>query len=588
MAYSIYSKAGTDEAISSALADSLPTTPADIGAATAAQGALADTAVQPEDLGTAAAADAGDFATAAQGAKADASDVDQITLTGNLVLTLPMGHPAGQVYRAAITQDGVGGHTVTYDSKPVTIDLTAGAATTVELHPVGAGSVVRYPQADLDASRPRYLDAYNDFFGGVSGAHPDARWVNTTHLTHDGLVAWAAWIAGAQEPSGAYVIAGTAPKVVWLGDSWISQEPAVLAAAITSRIAGASVVNAGVSGNTSAQLIARFATDVPADADYVIINEPGVNDIAQGVSATAQAANLGALVALIQGVGAIPVIVGPPPLVDYPARSARRAVELAAQVTAGVGVAAYLDARSAPNQIVPANRTMGVGTDAIKGVATALDVTAVGHEALVALTTGHNNTAIGSRALRTVSVGTFNTAIGQAALGTATAGGSTAVGGNALFAQTTGAYNTAIGMDAGYRVAGDVAKGTTTASYQVAIGYRAGCDATASYAVAIGSSAVASGYGSTAIGAGAVASGAGSVAIGRDNTSGVATASAVNEIALGTALHTVKIAGRLNVAQRTPTGSADTQGAVGDITSDADYLYVKTAAGWKRAALTAW
>ena len=72
MAYSIYSKAGTDEAISSALADSLPTAPADIGAATAAQGALADTAVQPEDLGTAAAADAGDFATAAQGALATA------------------------------------------------------------------------------------------------------------------------------------------------------------------------------------------------------------------------------------------------------------------------------------------------------------------------------------------------------------------------------------------------------------------------------------------------------------------------------------------------------------------------------------
>ena len=61
MAYDIYSKAGTDEAISSALADSLPTTPADIGAATAAQGALADTAVQPEDLGTAAVADAADF-----------------------------------------------------------------------------------------------------------------------------------------------------------------------------------------------------------------------------------------------------------------------------------------------------------------------------------------------------------------------------------------------------------------------------------------------------------------------------------------------------------------------------------------------
>ena len=34
--------------------------------------------------------------------------------------------------------------------------------------------------------------------------------------------------------------------------------------------------------------------------------------------------------------------------------------------------------------------------------------------------------------------------------------------------------------------------------------------------------------------------------------------------------------------------TGDAQGQVGDITSDADYLYVKTATGWKRAALTAW
>jgi|SRR5690625_2665036 len=46
-------------------------TAGDVGAATTAQGALADTAVQPGDLGTAANADTGDFATAAQGALAD-------------------------------------------------------------------------------------------------------------------------------------------------------------------------------------------------------------------------------------------------------------------------------------------------------------------------------------------------------------------------------------------------------------------------------------------------------------------------------------------------------------------------------------
>ena len=56
--------------------------PADVGTAaaedvgyfaTAAQGGLADTAVQPGDLGSAAAADTGDFATAAQGGLADSA-----------------------------------------------------------------------------------------------------------------------------------------------------------------------------------------------------------------------------------------------------------------------------------------------------------------------------------------------------------------------------------------------------------------------------------------------------------------------------------------------------------------------------------
>ena len=101
-------------------------------------------------LGTAATTPATDYATAAQGAKADAGDVDQITLTGNLALTIPEGHPAGQVYRCAITQT-TGGHMVTYNDLPVTVDTTAGAVTTVELHPAGAGYVVRYPVADLDA-----------------------------------------------------------------------------------------------------------------------------------------------------------------------------------------------------------------------------------------------------------------------------------------------------------------------------------------------------------------------------------------------------------------------------------------------------
>lgn len=37
---------------------------------------------------------------------------------------------------------------------------------------------------------------------------------------------------------------------------------------------------------------------------------------------------------------------------------------------------------------------------------------------------------------------------------------------------------------------------------------------------------------------------------------------------------------------KTPTATADTTGKLGDIVFDDDYIYVKTSAGWKHAALT--
>ena len=132
----------------------IPDSPDDIGAATAEQGARADSAVQPTDLpafGTAATTDADDYATAEQGALADATKVQQVTLTAPLAYALPVGTPANTVHRVTFTQDGVGGHTVTYDGQPVSVDLTSGASTTVELHPVGAGHAIRYPVTNLDA-----------------------------------------------------------------------------------------------------------------------------------------------------------------------------------------------------------------------------------------------------------------------------------------------------------------------------------------------------------------------------------------------------------------------------------------------------
>jgi len=38
----------------------------------------------------------------------------------------------------------------------------------------------------------------------------------------------------------------------------------------------------------------------------------------------------------------------------------------------------------------------------------------------------------------------------------------------------------------------------------------------------------------------------------------------------------------------TPSGTTDTNGVLGDISWDASYVYVKTAAGWKRSGLTTW
>jgi hypothetical protein len=42
------------------------------------------------------------------------------------------------------------------------------------------------------------------------------------------------------------------------------------------------------------------------------------------------------------------------------------------------------------------------------------------------------------------------------------------------------------------------------------------------------------------------------------------------------------------VTSYTPTGSADANGNIGDVAWDANYVYIKTAAGWKRSALSGW
>ena len=82
--------------------------------------------------------------TAALGKVGETLAVEQVTLTAPLAYTLPVGTPAGVVHRVVFTQDGTGGHTVTYGPDTLAIDTDPGASTLVEIWP---GGEVIYPGA---------------------------------------------------------------------------------------------------------------------------------------------------------------------------------------------------------------------------------------------------------------------------------------------------------------------------------------------------------------------------------------------------------------------------------------------------------
>ena len=420
-----------------------------------------------------------------------------------------------------------------------------------------------------------------------SGTTLTPLWGNSTHLNL--YTALATWIVAQG------VIVGTSPKVTFLGNSWIAHGGTAWEDAVTASIPAATVVNAGVSGNTSTSLLARFDADVPADSDYVVFNEPGVNDDTGRASQATQLANLAQLVRKCRAIGAVPIYLGHVPLTDTLTYSTAMQAVTDAAVGTGTGFPA-VDVSALTSSrfpFVPDADSLGLGTDALKAVTSGVQNTGVGKLALSGLTTGQNNTAVGREALSNLTTGSSNVAVGHNALrGGGTASSNTAVGqaagaslstgnNNSLLGQNagvflTGSLNTMMGSNAGSVPNGTAANATTSASGQTLVGYQtgAGSPTQASYITAIGHKAT--------------ATAAGGFAIGSSSTGVGAASTAKNEGVLGTASHTVKIPGRLNVAQVTPTGSADTQGQVGDIATDADYVYVKTAAGWKRAALTAW
>lgn len=398
----------------------------------------------------------------------------------------------------------------------------------------------------------------------ASGSNVTPIWTNSTHLTPAGWTAFAYFIANAKTASGNYVITGTAPKVTFLGDSWFAFGAGAYATALQARIPGAVVVNAGVSGDTSQLLINRFDTDVPADSTYVVINEPGVNDVAGAdVSIATQVANLVTLVRKIRALGATPVLTGHVPLFDYP-RSLDANNRFKAIVGTGVAFpAADAGASFAAYGTAPSGTCLAVGVNSLRNLSTGISNTGFGPAVLANVTTGNNNTALGDHALISVTTGSGNSAFGQAALYAATGSDNVGFGSLAGYSLSTGISNTLIGKGAGYAPAGVTANALTTGNSNVFIGNNAGGSAASNASVAIGVNATATAYYSTAIGTAASATKNGSVAIGIDSGGAAAASTTIDEFALGTAKHTVRVAGVLRLDKgQTTVGAAGAASAL--------------------------
>ena len=155
-----------------------------------------------------------------------------------------------------------------------------------------------------------------------AGQRIDSLWMDVKHINYSSNALYGATRLLAQHifthPD--FPTVGTG-KITLLGNSWGAYGGTTAwPAAATAAHPAATFVNAAVAGNTTAMMLARFATDVPADSDVVVLFE-WVNDNYTGLPTAQQAANWRALVDKVHAIGATPVIVGPPPLSERPAQA---------------------------------------------------------------------------------------------------------------------------------------------------------------------------------------------------------------------------------------------------------------------------
>lgn len=118
-------------------------------------------------------------------------------------------------------------------------------------------------------------------------------------------------------------------KIVALGDSWTARYRN-----ITGHSRGSSYlhwakslldsidvdfVDAGVAGNTTAQMLARFDADVAPHNPVAVVIFGGINDGATGVPAATTIANIDAIVTRTLSIGALPILITVPVVTSYAA-----------------------------------------------------------------------------------------------------------------------------------------------------------------------------------------------------------------------------------------------------------------------------
>jgi acyl-CoA thioesterase-1 len=129
------------------------------------------------------------------------------------------------------------------------------------------------------------------------------------------LLVVAVWYVRSLAPTPAQPMAGT--QIIALGDSLVSGRGASpgrdLVSQLTDRI-GATIINAGRSGDTTESALARLDRDVLSRDPRVVIVLLGGNDFLRKVPRDRMFANLGRIIERIRATGAGVVLVGINPL----------------------------------------------------------------------------------------------------------------------------------------------------------------------------------------------------------------------------------------------------------------------------------